>query len=92
MTLSKLSQVVCGDILAVSDSIYSERKCEFEPVMHLFLLLLTILTSQIKWDDVCPRIPDYISDFMLGNSLPMLARCKHITFNVCGNILDLFFC
>ena len=43
---------------------------------------------QIKWNDIYPRIPDYVSDFMLGNSL---IQCSGVPSNVCGNILDLLF-
>ena len=43
---------------------------------------------QIKWKDIYPRIPDYVSDFMLGNSL---IQCNGVSSNVCGNILDLLF-
>ena len=41
---------------------------------------------QIKWNDIYPRIPDYVTDFMLGNSL---MQCNSVPpSNVCGNILD----
>ena len=40
----------------------------------------------LKWNDIYPRIPDYVSDFMLGNSL---IQCNGVPSNVCGNILDL---
>ena len=43
---------------------------------------------QIKWYDVYPQIPDYVSDFMLGHSL---IQCSGVPSNVCGNILDLLF-
>ena len=43
---------------------------------------------QIKWKDIYPRIPDYVSDFILGNSL---IQCNGVPSNVCGNILDLLF-
>ena len=36
---------------------------------------------QIKWNDIYPRIPDYVSDFMLGNSL---IQCYGVPSNVCG--------
>ena len=47
-----------------------------------------ISCPQIKWNDVYPRKPDYVSDFMLCNSL---IQCNGVPSNVCGNILDLLF-
>ena len=47
-----------------------------------------ISCPQIKWNDAYPRKPDYVSDFMLGNSL---IQCNGVPSNVCGNILDLLF-
>ena len=124
-------------MLAVSDFIHSERKCEFE--LHdqeilvceckpadskafifivaynphsatctaetFFIKLNEVLADisknydlivlsddfncpQIKWNDIYPRIPYYVSDFMLGNSL---IQCNDVPSNVCGNILDLLF-
>ena len=124
-----------GAMLAVSDFIHSERKCEFEPhdqeilvceskpadskafifivaynphsatAESFFIKLNEVLVNiskkydlifvsgdfncpQIKWNDIYSRIPDYVSDFMLGNSL---IQCNGVPSNVCGNILDLLF-